>query len=266
MMYTRSFPTLPLLIILSITSALSGAVELHDAAEMGDVRPINTTNRNKQKETVLHVAAERRRTPLHSAADAGHLSVVKKLVIARAQISARDSKNVTPLHAAAAGNHYDVAAYLLEHEAAIDVVDDSMCTPLYVAIVRGHPKIVALLCTHGANLLINKEILLQILEAGFTYHVSKRAELLASFNAFLEKCGPQRIAEVEAASIAAMVSANSKIKRDRSVNSNNSVTPEPPTNCNNSPLRLRKPISTDNRWRAAGYPRTRLAQIKKGPE
>ena len=64
-------------------------------------------------------------TPLHYAADNGHLSVVEYLVNQKAYINAQSSgyPSGTPLHLAACKGHLSVVEYLVNQKADINAKD-----------------------------------------------------------------------------------------------------------------------------------------------
>jgi len=62
-------------------------------------------------------------TPLHYAAQYGHLSVVEYLVNQKADINAKDKDNRTPLHRAARYGHLSVVEYLVNQRADINAKD-----------------------------------------------------------------------------------------------------------------------------------------------
>jgi len=59
-------------------------------------------------------------TPLHYAAQNGHLSVVEYLVNQKADINAKDYGKMTPLHYAAQNGHLSVVEYLINQKADIN--------------------------------------------------------------------------------------------------------------------------------------------------
>ena len=69
-------------------------------------------------------------TPLHNAANNGHLSVVEYLVNQKADINAKDEYNSTPLHSAAQNGHLSVVEYLVNQKADINAQDRLGETPL----------------------------------------------------------------------------------------------------------------------------------------
>jgi len=62
-------------------------------------------------------------TPLHYAAESGHLSVVEYLVNQKADINVSDEYDQTPLHLAADNNHFNVFEFLVNKNAKADEID-----------------------------------------------------------------------------------------------------------------------------------------------
>ena len=72
-------------------------------------------------------------TPLHHAANNGHLSVVEYLVNQKADINAKNKYEETPLHYAAEKGHLRVVEYLVNQKADINAKNKQGKTPLGVA-------------------------------------------------------------------------------------------------------------------------------------
>ena len=87
--------------------------------------------------TALHVAVARRMSAL--------------LLVAGAEVNARDAHGVTPLHQAAAINSIDILALLLEYDAGVDAQDDSGATPLHFAALANATATAAILLEVGAD-------------------------------------------------------------------------------------------------------------------
>ena len=81
-------------------------------------------------------------TPLHFAAENGHLSVVEYLVNQKADISAKGKYDLTPLHFAAENGHLSVVEYLVNQKADINVKTNDDWTPLYYSYRYGDLSVV----------------------------------------------------------------------------------------------------------------------------
>ncbi|KAJ9299066.1 hypothetical protein DTO271G3_3308 [Paecilomyces variotii] len=96
-------------------------------------------------------AIESRRTPIHQAAQNGHLKVVELLLEHGATADPVDSDHITPLWSAAQEGHYDIVKLLLENDVAIEVESsDAARRPIHQAAQCGHLRIVELLLSYGA--------------------------------------------------------------------------------------------------------------------
>ncbi|RUS15308.1 ankyrin repeat-containing domain protein [Endogone sp. FLAS-F59071] len=91
-----------------------------------------------------------KKTPLHEAAAAGHIDIVR-LLITEGHANTNIQGNMwTPLNIAAAEGHIDVVKFLItEGYADANACDDEDETPLHVAIYGGHIDIVRFLITEG---------------------------------------------------------------------------------------------------------------------
>jgi len=99
----------------------------------------------------VHAQDSTGRTPLHTAADAGHARVVSVLSAHGAEVDARDKEGGTPLHWAAFRGQSRVAELLLDRGAEADARSLYGQTPLHVAVRNGHPNMVEVLLDHGAG-------------------------------------------------------------------------------------------------------------------
>ena len=81
-------------------------------------------------------------TPLHEAAEHGHLDVVKALLAKGAEVDAKNKHGKTPLHLAAKDGNLDVVKELLAKGAEVDAKDEDGRTPLDLAASEGHLDVV----------------------------------------------------------------------------------------------------------------------------
>jgi len=90
-------------------------------------------------------------TPLHLAANQGHLCVVECLINHKADINAQASgyPSGTPLHFASYSGHLDVVIHLVNQKADINSRNDNWKTPLGVAYEIGNSSIVEFLKING---------------------------------------------------------------------------------------------------------------------
>ncbi|MDO9434982.1 ankyrin repeat domain-containing protein [Hydrogenophaga sp.] len=103
---------------------------------------------------LLNEASKNGVAPLHEAAYAGHVQVVRFL-LGQTGIDPNPISPMlgTPLHIAAAEGAYGVATELLKHrDIAIDQTDAQGNTALHVAVEQGEIGVVELLLDHGANI------------------------------------------------------------------------------------------------------------------
>jgi ankyrin repeat protein len=93
-----------------------------------------------------------RHTPLHVAARGGHHLVVRRLVDAKADVSATTTTGAAPLHFAAASGSAEAIALLLDHGADINVKEPQWGqTPLMFAAGSGRTEAVNALLARGAD-------------------------------------------------------------------------------------------------------------------
>ncbi|KAM4694612.1 ankyrin repeat domain-containing protein 6-like [Discoglossus pictus] len=93
------------------------------------------------------------RTPLHLAANKGHLSVIQILLKAGCDLDIQDDGNQTALHRAAVVGHSDIIAALIQEGCALDRQDKDGNTALHEAAWHGFSQSVKLLVKAGANVL-----------------------------------------------------------------------------------------------------------------
>lgn len=96
-------------------------------------------------------------SPLHYAAQYGHVQTVTTLLNAGIAKDARTKIERTALHVAAQEGHIDAVNALVSFGADVDAKDMLRMTPLHWAVQRGHRMIMEILLEHGADVgILNK--------------------------------------------------------------------------------------------------------------
>jgi serine/threonine-protein phosphatase 6 regulatory ankyrin repeat subunit B len=72
-------------------------------------------------------------TPLHEAADNGHVEIVRLLLQNGAEVNARGVWDMTPLHEAACNGHIDILHLLVENGANLEAQDNTGWRALHFA-------------------------------------------------------------------------------------------------------------------------------------
>ncbi|KAM5298490.1 histone-lysine N-methyltransferase EHMT1 isoform 2-T2 [Ctenodactylus gundi] len=125
---------------------------LHAAAEAGHV---DICHMLVQAGANIDTCSEDQRTPLMEAAENNHLEAVKYLIKAGAQVDPKDAEGSTCLHLAAKKGHYDVVQYLLSNgQMDVNCQDDGGWTPMIWATEYKHVELVKLLLSRGSDINI----------------------------------------------------------------------------------------------------------------
>jgi hypothetical protein len=96
---------------------------------------------------------ERRETQLHHCAENGLTTSVKRLLsIRNINVNVKDVYGRTPLHYAAENGHIEITFLLLQNGAEVNVKSNYGNTPLHWAATQGHVDILHLLVENGADL------------------------------------------------------------------------------------------------------------------
>ncbi|CAH8260206.1 unnamed protein product [Arabidopsis lyrata] len=149
--------------------------ELHLAAQRGDLDAVQQILKdiNSQMEGILsgeefdaevaeirasivNEVNELGETALFTAADKGHLDVVKELLkySSRESIAKKNRSGYDPLHIAAIQGHHAIVEVLLDHDSTLSqTFGPSNATPLVSAAMRGHTEVVNQLLSKAGNLL-----------------------------------------------------------------------------------------------------------------
>lgn len=172
------------LVILAAVAVLAVGVKLYlnniyIAARMGNAARI--TKILEKKPELVNTLSRAGRTPLHEAANGGHIDAVKALLANGANVEAKRTSGFTPLHDAIVKKQRDVAELLIAHGAKIhgemsaayvdkqtvqllidlgaDVNqrDKRGMSPLDEAALHGNTDVLQLLLNHGADVNASSE-------------------------------------------------------------------------------------------------------------
>jgi ankyrin repeat protein len=144
-----SSPTDAFLIAIDETLSAEIFEEFHEAAKRDQVKQIRkllTANR-----MWLEKRDKYQRTPLHSAARYGSVSVIQFLVEKGADPNAKDESGNTPLHLATLYSHDEAAEILIRANSDINALNDNGESPLSAATFYGTPRTLGLLLSRKAD-------------------------------------------------------------------------------------------------------------------
>jgi len=125
----------------------SHAVPIHDAARRGDLERVRALLNDDPG--VINSKDENWMTPLHMAAEQGHVNVVTFLLSNKAEVSTANIVNSTALHSAAEKGHANIVELLLTSGACVNLRTSK--TPLHVAAGANQKNVVELLLAKGAD-------------------------------------------------------------------------------------------------------------------
>lgn len=121
--------------------------KLLDAARQGETEEVRALMTNGAPFTADWLGT----SPLHMAAQNGHLSTAEVLIRAGISRDARTKVDRTPLHVAAQEGHLEIVELLLKHGADVDAKDMLKMTPLHWAVERGHVDVIQVLLEYCAD-------------------------------------------------------------------------------------------------------------------
>lgn len=144
----------------AVTTGSTVVGTIDDAAKAGDLIQVKAFLRQDPK--LVFSTDDGGMTPLHWAAQNGHVDVAIFLIANRADVNARTtgdkySAGQTPLHEAAWRGQKDVAALLLARKAEVDAKDVLGRTPLCFAVMENHTDVAKLLIANKADVNAKSE-------------------------------------------------------------------------------------------------------------
>ena len=125
---------------------LTDELVLFNAADEGDLANVREIiKRNENVNLDFRNGQKDAKTPLHAAAQKGHLQVVIVLIEAGGSIDVEDKFGYTPLYLASLEGHTDVVKYLIGQNADLNAWENYGRSPLWIASFEGHQDIVEML-------------------------------------------------------------------------------------------------------------------------
>jgi ankyrin repeat protein len=134
-------------LFLPVFSAISQ--DIHQAAKSGEFEKVKASI--EEDHGLVNAKDDRGRTPLHLAAESGHIEIVEFLISSGAEINVADVNSNTPLHYTATAGKVEAAEFLLAKGAEVDARNHEKCTPLHLAASFNHKPIMKLLIEKGAE-------------------------------------------------------------------------------------------------------------------
>ncbi|KAI0232379.1 hypothetical protein LSAT2_017276 [Lamellibrachia satsuma] len=121
---------------------------LLEAAKVGQTDEVRTLMSNGAPFTTDWLGT----SPLHFAAQGGHVETAEVLLRAGISRDARTKVDRTPLHIAAQEGRADIVSLLLRHGADVEAKDMLKMTPLHWAVEKCHIRVIELLLEHSADI------------------------------------------------------------------------------------------------------------------
>lgn len=131
--------------------------DLSDLEPEENVATTSKIHRRKKKSALAIKRNEKGETRLHVACINGDIGTVERLLSAGHPTNVRDHCGWSPLHEAANHGHVEIVEVLLKHDANVNDPGGASCkgvTPLHDAASCGHFSVMQLLMEHGANLTL----------------------------------------------------------------------------------------------------------------
>lgn len=165
------------------------AEEIHDAARQGDLAKVKEMLAHTPG--LLHLKTESGKTPLHFAAEGGHLDVVDFLLSKGAEVDARNADDETPLHYAAGYSHMDVIKRLLEAESNVNAESKAGDTPLLYVRFMLRKEVAEILIDSGADVNARNDAGESLLQAAFSRGRADLVDFLLERGAGIDTEGPE---------------------------------------------------------------------------
>lgn len=123
--------------LVEVPSPRKGTIKILHGSE-GDIIKVGAVFVTYEGGIEVHAKDKDGLTPLHWAANRGHIEDIKALVEAGAEVQAKDRDGVTPLHSAAKRGHAEAIMALVEAGAEVHAKDKDGNRPIDLAAKNGH--------------------------------------------------------------------------------------------------------------------------------
>ena len=121
---------------------------IHAAAECGHVKILKLLMKTSDNPNAADANGI---TPIHLAAEKGHMKVIKILMTATSNPNAPDKIGKTPIHEAAKCGHVEILKLLMKTTDNPNVADANGVTPIHLAAEKGHMEVFKILMTSTNN-------------------------------------------------------------------------------------------------------------------
>jgi ankyrin repeat protein len=141
-----------ILIVVASVTLTSCISMIHRSVDRNDLQGVR---QEVAEGASLESTDHRNKTPLHLAAEQGHMQIVEYLVENGANVNAATPESngaVTPLRFAIGNDDYQMVRYLIQNGADVNQANEAGWTPIMTAARVGNRDIIQLLLEQGAEL------------------------------------------------------------------------------------------------------------------
>lgn len=141
---------------IAFSDATSNIEVLITASEKGDTATVQSYLAAHWSTSDIN-AKHKGKTALTTAAENGHLDIVRLLLDSGAKVNAKANWAVTALMKAATNGHFEIAKLLLAKKADVNALANGRITALMEAATNGHIRVVELLLASNADVHVKNK-------------------------------------------------------------------------------------------------------------